>query len=648
MSKHNQLAKEQAVMKNQPKHDPVMVNKCSADVAMLNALTRYAHSSASAPTLHELSGHLGERRLALTQRQLLVSQIGRYRSNRDLQHLIKIARQGSDHTISRASQTSLYGSRYPIVIQMQNNTPQSFSEIDAMTGDVAVDFNPGEITRTAEGQGVRTLTIHWPGTANSGVTIGYGYDMGGRDRAQIIRHLCAAGVAQTNAERLADAAGLRGSLAESFVATHRGNEWATIDDVQRTALFNLIYPTYQNRARELATSLDPSPGRRVNAAARGREFVVPTEVFDRLHPVIREVLTDLTYPGQYSYSRHEAINPILMDSRLSTLEKLRAIRNYLNDPNTTGIGRRERVRLRTELISRAIRQMERRVTEMIENRREQLSQLPPVSSLQRNQLELELQGLKRAFANQNPILTNSEASQLTESVQRQQQAATTTAQSQPEAQWSAHPGIHRYFGNQQKYVALLPFYQARGITNPANYVQSNIVRVRFLGMSTPAHRDMLAPLATAENLLREQDVIPNISRFWSFNPRLSASGTLSQHAVGRAVDINAVENPHVRHPIDIQVIAAVTGVDLGQPQNAEDMRRASTTFQQDFTQDWVAKQPKNLQRRIRQRRQVLNRYARNGFLNLEQSLIDALTGAGFIWGGAWNRSKDFMHFELGW
>lgn len=385
MSKHNQLAKEQAVMKNQPKHDPVMVNKCSADVAMLNALTRYAHSSASAPTLHELSGHLGERRLALTQRQLLVSQIGRYRSNRDLQHLIKI-----------------------------------------------------------------------------------------------------------------------------------------------------------------------------------------------------------------------------------------------------------------------ISQMERRVTEMIENRREQLSQLPPVSSLQRNQLELELQGLKRAFANQNPILTNSEASQLTESVQRQQQAATTTAQSQPEAQWSAHPGIHRYFGNQQKYVALLPFYQARGITNPANYVQSNIVRVRFLGMSTPAHRDMLAPLATAENLLREQDVIPNISRFWSFNPRLSASGTLSQHAVGRAVDINAVENPHVRHPIDIQVIAAVTGVDLGQPQNAEDMRRASTTFQQDFTQDWVAKQPKNLQRRIRQRRQVLNRYAQNGFLNLEQSLIDALTGAGFIWGGAWNRSKDFMHFELGW
>lgn len=236
----------------------------------------------------------------------------------------------------------------------------------------------------------------------------------------------------------------------------------------------------------------------------------------------------------------------------------------------------------------------------------------------------------------------------TESAQREQQAASATAQSQPEAQWLAHPGIHRYFRNQQNYVALLPFYQARGITNPAHYVQTNIVQVRFLGMSTPAHRDMLAPLAAAENVLREQDVIPNISRFWSFNPRLSASGTLSQHAVGRAVDINAAENPHVRHPIDIQVIAAVAGVDLGQRQNPEDMRRASTTFQRDFTQDWVAQQPENLQRHIRQRRQVLDRYAQNGFLNLEQSLIDALTGAGFTWGGAWNRSKDFMHFELGW
>lgn len=648
MSKHNQLAKERAVMKNQPKHDPVTVNKRPLGVAMLNTLPRYAYSSASDPTLHELSGHLGERRFALTQRQLLVSQISHYRSNRDLQHLIKIAGQGSDHTISRASQKSPFSSRYPAVIQTQVNDPPSFNEVDAMTGDVAVDFTPGETTRTAEGQGARTLTIHWPGTANSGVTIGYGYDMGGRSRAQIIRHLCAAGVAQANAERLADAAGLRGSLAENFVATHRRSEWATIDDAQRTALFDLIYPTYQNRARELATSTDPSPGRRVNAAARGREFVVPTDVFDQLHPVIREVLTDLTYPGQYSYRRHEAINPILIDSRLSTLEKLRAIRNYLNDPDTTGIGRRERVRLRTELISRAISQIERQVTEMIENRREQLSQLPPVSSLQRNQLELELQGLERALANQNPIITNSETSQLTESDQREQQAASMTAQSQPEAQWIAHPGIHRYFRNQQNYVALLPFYQARGISNPAHYVQSNIVQVRFLGMSTPAHRDMLAPLAMAENLLREQDVIPNISRFWSFNPRLSASGTLSQHAVGRAVDINAVENPHVRHPIDIQVIAAVTGVDLGRRQNVEDMRQSSTTFQQNFTQDWIDQQTPEMQRKIRQRRSILNDYAQHGFLNLEQSLIDALTTAGFAWGGAWNRSKDFMHFELGW
>jgi len=48
-------------------------------------------------------------------------------------------------------------------------------------------------------------------------------------------------------------------------------------------------------------------------------------------------------------------------------------------------------------------------------------------------------------------------------------------------------------------------------------------------------------------------------------------------------------------------------------------------------------------------RKILDGYARTGFFNLEQPLIDALVGAGFGWGGNWRSRKNFMHFELlGW
>ena len=43
---------------------------------------------------------------------------------------------------------------------------------------------------------------------------------------------------------------------------------------------------------------------------------------------------------------------------------------------------------------------------------------------------------------------------------------------------------------------------------------------------------------------------------------------------------------------------------------------------------------------------TLDKFARNGFLNLSSILIRALQNAGLKWGGAWTKSKDFMHFEL--
>jgi hypothetical protein len=49
---------------------------------------------------------------------------------------------------------------------------------------------------------------------------------------------------------------------------------------------------------------------------------------------------------------------------------------------------------------------------------------------------------------------------------------------------------------------------------------------------------------------------------------------------------------------------------------------------------------------FKKRQSVLNGYAKKGFFNLQQELVDALVGAGFSWGGGWKSEKDFMHFEI--
>lgn len=144
---------------------------------------------------------------------------------------------------------------------------------------------------------------------------------------------------------------------------------------------------------------------------------------------------------------------------------------------------------------------------------------------------------------------------------------------------------------------------------------------------------------------------------------------LSNHAPGRAVDINRGNNSYITSIHDKRAIFAVTGVDLGQSQNYQTMRTASTTFQQTFNQTWVnqqtaerntlqamahrtPEQERRLQslRRIlnsvQVRRAALNGYAATGFLNLREEAVNALTGAGFSWGGNWNTIKDFMHFEM--
>ncbi len=83
--------------------------------------------------------------------------------------------------------------------------------------------------------------LHWPGGA-SGVTLGAGYDMRHRSAAEIVRDLTAIGVDRSAAEAAARGAGLSGSQASSFAASHRSA--INLTQAQETALLRHTVPSY--------------------------------------------------------------------------------------------------------------------------------------------------------------------------------------------------------------------------------------------------------------------------------------------------------------------------------------------------------------------------------------------------------------------
>jgi hypothetical protein len=173
----------------------------------------------------------------------------------------------------------------------------------------------------------------------------------------------------------------------------------------------------------------------------------------------------------------------------------------------------------------------------------------------------------------------------------------------------------------------------------------------FRGHSASGHRDMVAPLHAAEEAVRDQTVSPAIYSFGCFNARSIRGNAhrLSNHALGRAIDLNPDDNPRITQAADFKIIAAVTSTELLHQTQPAVMRQASQAFQSGFTPAWIGAQtdpeivaalrdPHLLER--------LHGYARRGFSTLYLPLIDALIAAGLQWGGGWHTSKDFMHFEL--
>ncbi len=168
-----------------------------------------------------------------------------------------------------------------------------------------------------------------------------------------------------------------------------------------------------------------------------------------------------------------------------------------------------------------------------------------------------------------------------------QRQAVTDAQ-QWAQDWAAYPAQQRHFQGKgrptgtprQRYDVLAPLYKAHGIPRPMVYLATSITTARFFGFSTPAHVDLAAALRTAEATLRAGGVTAApVTKVWALNPRTTSAGSWSNHADGRAVDIDPGSNPHLTSKAQRRIISLVTGTDMDAGSQGYDaMKNASNTF----------------------------------------------------------------------
>ena len=78
------------------------------------------------------------------------------------------------------------------------------------------------------------------------------------------------------------------------------------------------------------------------------------------------------------------------------------------------------------------------------------------------------------------------------------------------------------------------------------------------------HKDLKTKLKAAEKKLRDDHKMTTapFGKCWAFNPRTQTNGPWSNHAPGKAIDIDEVTNPRLIATRDVQVISALTGMNI--------------------------------------------------------------------------------------
>jgi len=178
----------------------------------------------------------------------------------------------------------------------------------------------------------------------------------------------------------------------------------------------------------------------------------------------------------------------------------------------------------------------------------------------------------------------------------QRNGPTAAEQTQWETDWN-DPALKKYQNTfkgsdrpagtaKQRYDVLCPLYFGQGIHRPLVYVRDHIVTAHLFQFTTPAHDQLSTALTTAEATLRQKGYteLPAISA-WAFNPRTTSEGNWSNHADGKAIDIDPDQNPRLANAHNRDVISALTGVDMKAANLGYDtLKGASDTFKSRFNE----------------------------------------------------------------
>lgn len=165
--------------------------------------------------------------------------------------------------------------------------------------------------------------------------------------------------------------------------------------------------------------------------------------------------------------------------------------------------------------------------------------------------------------------------------------------------WTNFSGQQHYFAGsgrpagtpRQRYDVLCPLYKAHGVSRPMQYMATSITNAKFYQFSTPAHSGVATALAAAEKTLKGKGyATAPVKKVWALNPRTTSTGAWSNHADGKAVDIDPDENPHITSKNERKIISVVTGTDLNKGGQGYDvMKGASDKFAADYNPAGLAK-----------------------------------------------------------
>lgn len=152
-----------------------------------------------------------------------------------------------------------------------------------------------------EGGPYHSRKLHVP-SAQSGLTIGRGYDMKEKTFEKIAQDLVKAGVSKEYAGLLAKASGLYGESAELFIEEQQLSEWEMSIECQK----NLFTLSYQELAADVQRICDKGDC----VATYG------TVDWSTLNPKIKEVVIDLRFRGDYTPKCRQRIQPHLVANDL--------------------------------------------------------------------------------------------------------------------------------------------------------------------------------------------------------------------------------------------------------------------------------------------------------------------------------------------